>query len=89
MALRSVARSSGESEDRIRGHSLGDSVAARLVCANIGGIRDHWDSGRFVIRRTCNREVGESGDADRRRLSDGSDGRLGNCGWLWDGDRFE
>ena len=45
-----------------------------------------WNHGRivdgggtFVIRSIRAREVRESGDADRRRLGDGSDGRFRDC----------
>ena len=45
--------------------------------------------GGFVIRRIGSCEVGERGDADRRRLCGGCDGRFEGCGWFWDGGRFE
>ena len=40
----------------------------------IRSIRDRGANGRLAIRGICNREVGQTGDADGWRLSDGSDG---------------
>jgi len=66
--------------------SYGRGVYGKLI---VRGIRDCGVGGRLVIESICDREVGEGGDADRRRLSGWSDGRRRNCVWLWDGDRFE
>ena len=39
---------------------------------------------RFIIRGVRDGEVGETGDADRRRLGNGS---YGGCFYFWSGDR--
>ena len=64
----------------------GRRVDGRLV---IGSVCYRGVDGRLVIGGICDCEVGQSGDADGRRLSDGSDGRCRNCVRLWNGDRFE
>ena len=65
------------------GSGIGEELLVRLR-----GTCDRGVCGRLVIGNVCGREVGESGDADRRRLSDRSDGGCRNCVRLWDGDRF-
>ena len=50
------------------------------------GSYDRGVCGRLVIRSICNGEVGQSGNADGRRLGDGG---FGGCFSLRDGDRFE
>ena len=42
----------------------------------IGGIRDRGGDRRLVIGSIRDRKIGESSDADGRRLDDGSDGRF-------------
>ena len=47
----------------------------------IGGNCDCGVDGRFVIRNVCDGEVGQTGSADGRRVSDGSNGKRRN--WVW------
>ena len=56
--------------------SYGRKVDENLL---IGSIWDRGVDGGFVVRGVCNREVGESCDADGRRLSDGIDKSDGRC----------
>ena len=51
--------------------------------------RDGEVDGRLVIGCVCDREVGQSGDADGRGLGNGCDGRCGDRVCLWSGGRFE
>jgi len=61
--------------------------------------RYHWVDGRLVdrgranggviIRRIWDCEVGQGGDADGGRLSNGADGRFWSRVLFWNGDRFE
>jgi len=55
----------------------------------VRGIRGGWVDGKLVVSGIGGREVGQSGDADGRRVGDGCDGRFGNCSRHWGGDRFE
>ena len=72
-----------EVEDLMRGYDRW--VNGRLV---IRSVCDRGIDVRFVIRGICNREVGQSGDADGRRLNGGSYGRCRDCIWLWNSNRF-
>jgi hypothetical protein len=59
---------------------VGRRLIVRSTC-------DRGVDGRLVIKSICDREVGQSGDADGRRLSDR---RYGDHDiWLWGGARFE
>jgi len=61
--------------------------------------RYHWVNGGLVgrgsanggviIRRIWDCEVGQGGDADGRRLSNGAGGGFGSRVLFWNGDRFE
>ena len=42
--------------------------------------------GRLIIGGICDREIGQSSDADGRRLSDGG---FWNCTWAWVAGRSE
>jgi len=57
-------------------------VNGRLV--GRGGV-----GGGLIIRRICDREVGEGGDANGWRPSNGADGRFGNLVLFWNVVRFE
>ena len=64
------------------GHGVDGELLVRGIC-------DGGANGGVVIGNVCGREVGESGDADGRRVSDGGDRGCRNYVRLWDGDRFE
>ena len=66
--------------------SRGCEVSGKLIVRNL---RVRGVSGRFVIGGICDGEVGQSGNTDGRRVSDGNDGRRRNRVWLSNGDRFE
>ena len=63
--------------------SWGSGVCGKFF---VRSIRDRWVGGRLFIGNIGGRKVGESGDADGRRVSDGGDRRCRNRIRLWDGD---
>ena len=66
--------------------SRGCEVNGKLI---VRSLRVRGVSGRLVVGCICNGEVGQSGNADGWRVSNGSDGRRRNRVRFSNGDRFE